>query len=171
VSNHVKEAQSECFLVRSHANKSISSQLSLQLSQNSGAREKGNRSLNVPAPILRWLSVQPALHHDQRQKLENKNYKGICGSRAAGTSVLWVSFSRGKFSVKQTCQLRSCSSRHGTSRSPALPRAGVGFSICLHLLKPASRVATLSARAGQDCQDAFVQEASWMVVGYPRFSL
>jgi hypothetical protein len=111
------------------------------------------------------------LHCDQRQKLENKNYKGICGSGAAGTSVLWVSFSRGKLSTKQTCRLLSRSSRHGTSHSPALPRAGVGFSICLHLLKPASEVATLSARARQDCQDAFVQEASWMVVGYPSFSL
>jgi hypothetical protein len=31
----------------------------------------------VPAPILRRLPFQPALHHDQRQKLENEIYKDV----------------------------------------------------------------------------------------------
>jgi hypothetical protein len=39
-------------------------QLSFQLPQNSGARGKGNRSLNGLAPILHWLSDQPVLRHD-----------------------------------------------------------------------------------------------------------
>jgi hypothetical protein len=33
--------------------------------------------LKVPAPILRRLPVQPALHRDLRQKLENKIYKDV----------------------------------------------------------------------------------------------
>jgi hypothetical protein len=36
--------------------------------------------LKRPAPTLCRLTVQPAPHRDQRQKLENKNYKGVCVS-------------------------------------------------------------------------------------------
>jgi hypothetical protein len=83
--------------------------------------------------------------------------------RAVGTSVLKVSFSHGKMIVKVNM--------HGSSCVPALPRVGVRLSTLLHLLKPASGAAALRSKAGQVRQGAFVQEAFWMVVYYPSFSL
>jgi hypothetical protein len=60
------------------------------------------------------------------------------------------------------------------ARDVAIARTPSSWRWVQHLpvpLEAGQRSVTLSARARQDCQDAFVQEASWMVIDCPSISL
>jgi hypothetical protein len=75
---------------------------------------------------------------------KTKNYKGVRDSRAAGTSILRVSFSRGKLSAKL---------RGGKHAGSGLARAGMG---CLFTRTPSSRrwtqhLPTASEAGQQSC--------------------
>jgi hypothetical protein len=134
-----------------YADKLVSSQLSVQLSQNSGARGKGNWPSEVSR--LQYLAGCPASWRcDMISKRATKS-KLSTGKETAKARNLEICSSRGKGHAKvqgrETRRLRPRLSRHGTWPSLQSPQARAN----LHLLKSANRSTTpLRAEAGQPRQ-------------------
>jgi hypothetical protein len=130
-----------------YADKLVSSQLSVQLSQNSGARGKGNWPSEVGR--LQYLAGCPVSWRcDMISKQATKSKLSTCEEMAkAKNSEIRSSHGKGHAKVRgrETRRLRPRSSRHRTWLSLQSPQAGAN----LHLLKPANRNTTpLRAEAG-----------------------
>jgi hypothetical protein len=123
-----------------YAEKLVSSQLSVQLSQNSGARGKGNWPSEVG--WLQYLASCPVswrcdMTSKQVTKSELSTRKEIAKARnleSHSSHIEGYAKARGR----EMCQLRPRSSRHRTQLSLQPLQAGVS----LHFLKPANRSTT-----------------------------
>jgi hypothetical protein len=131
-----------------YADKLVSSQLSVQLSQNLGARGKGNWPSEVGR--LQYLTGYPVSWRcDVISKRAMKSKLSTCKGTAKARN-LEIRSIRGKGHARvrgrETRRLRPCSSQHRTWSSLQSPQAGAN----LQLLRPANRGTTPSMLKPED---------------------
>jgi hypothetical protein len=120
-----------------YVNELVSSQLSFQLPQNSGARGKGNWPLET-GRLQSFAGCPISQHCDMTSKRASKSKSSVHEEMAKASGLeVHPSHSKGYAKAREgeTCQLRSRPSRHRTQLLLLSPQAGASP----YLLRPANR--------------------------------